>query len=96
LPPDLVSIEIDIPSNIEIRSIDLQALSPGWRHFPGPESLQTIGDEWLAAAETAVLRVPSALIPEEFNYLINPEHAATVQIEVIETRVFTYDVRLNR
>jgi len=94
LPPDLVQIELDVPDALEIERIDQAALPQGWRRYPAPEALQHLGDEWLERQRTLVLRVPSAVIPEEDNCLVNPAHADARRLAVISTRAFVYDVRL--
>jgi RES domain-containing protein len=54
------------------------------------------GDAWARSAESLLLVVPSAMIPEEPNYLINPAHPAAAQVRVLGSRPFVYDPRLQR
>jgi RES domain-containing protein len=58
-----------------IIALDLKQLPKNWRRSPAPAAVQTLGDEWIAAGRSAVLKVQSAIIEEESNYLINPAHA---------------------
>jgi RES domain-containing protein len=94
LPADLIQIEIDMPDDIEMERIDRETLPPGWRNYPTPEALRHIGNEWLERQRTVVLQVPSAVIPEEHNYLLNPAHAEAKRPAVIRTQAFVYDPRL--
>jgi RES domain-containing protein len=55
---------------------------------------RSIGDTWLAEERTAVLRVPSAVVPAEMNYVINPRHRAAKAIHVVGRRKFAFDSRL--
>ncbi len=64
---------VDIPGDL-IESIGPDALPAGWRSSPPPASLRTVGDAWLREGRSAVLMVPSSIIPHEHNFLINPEH----------------------
>ena len=57
-----------------IRVVRASELPTGWRGYPAPRSLQTIGAEWAAAGETCVLEAPSAVLSSERIYLLNPEH----------------------
>ena len=82
---DLVAFEIDIPDTLEIESVALADLPKDWR-LPGHPGCRAIGDTWLAEERTAVLRVPSAVVPEELNYIINPRHPAAKAIEIIGRR----------
>jgi RES domain-containing protein len=93
VPPDLVAFEIEIPDALEIESIDISSLPKDWR-LPGHPACRSIGDTWLAEERTAVLRVPSAVVPEESNYIINPAHRAAKSIHVVERRKFAFDSRL--
>ncbi len=71
-------------------------LTSDWRAEPAPESTQKIGDAWVAAARTAILAVPSALYPEETNYVLNPAHPDFRRIEVSSPEPFTFDPRMAR
>jgi RES domain-containing protein len=68
---------VAIPATIDehlIVSIQESRLPNNWRAYPTARATQAIGDEWLAQGDSLVLRVPSAVIPEESNFLINPSH----------------------
>ena len=55
---------------------------------------RTIGDEWLASLTTALLRVPSAIVPETFNILLNPQHPDARRVQVLWHEKYPWDVRL--
>lgn len=58
------------------------------------DAMQAFGDAWLAGGETSLLRVPSVVVPESFNVLLNPLHPAAGEAKVVETRAFDVDRRL--
>ena len=93
VPPDLVAFEIEIPDELDIESVDTADLPKDWR-LPGHPSCRAIGDTWLAEERTAVLRVPSAVVPEEWNYIINPAHRASKSIQIASRRRFAFVSRL--
>ena len=93
VPADLVAFEIEIPDTLEIESVAPADLPKDWR-LPGHPGCRAIGDTWLAEERTAVLRVPSAVVPEESNYIINPGHRAAKAIQVVGRRKFAFDSRL--
>ena len=93
VPPDLVAFEIEIPDTLEVESVALGDLPKDWRQ-PGHLACRSIGDTWLAEERTAVLRVPSAVVPEEMNSVINPRHRAATAIHVVGRRKFAFDSRL--
>jgi RES domain-containing protein len=69
-------------------------LPKNWRDSPPPFEIQKIGDDWAKRKLSAVLRVPSAVIPTESNYLINPNHTDFPQIIYGAPQNFTFDQRL--
>lgn len=95
-PSDLVAVEVEIPASVRVTQIDRDDLPRGWQRYPAPAALQGIGNEWLAAGRTAVLGVPSAIVPSERNYLVNPSHSDARRIRVIAKAAFVLDPRLLR
>lgn len=65
-----------------------------WRSEPPPAKLQQIGEEWTAEGKCAVLRVPSAVVPSEWNYLLNPRHPQFAKILIGPKEPFDFDPRL--
>ena len=90
------AIALDVPDSVPITAIEADALPGEWRNTPPPASLQRVGEHWLQSAETALLRVPSAIVPQESNYLLNPRHAAFSRIVIHEPDPFEIDGRLFR
>jgi len=88
-----VAFPVDIPEAL-IENIGLKRLPSGWKKFPAPLALQRTGDEWVKQARSAVLRVPSALVPMEFNLLLNPAHPDWRKIRIGRARAFRLDNRL--
>lgn len=70
------------------------AIPDGWRTSPPRSETQVIGDRWVREARSAVLRVPSVLIPAEFNFLLNPAHPELGTIEIRDPTPFRLDARL--
>jgi RES domain-containing protein len=93
-PPDLVSIEATILDDIPIESVSIDQLPSRWRDYPGPDRLQEMGAAWLEGARTAVLSVPSAVIPGERNLLLNPAHPRFSRIQFGRPRPFGFDPRM--
>jgi RES domain-containing protein len=73
---------------------ETEDLPEGWDERPyGPVS-QAVGDRWVESEASAVLRVPSVVVPAEHNYLINPRHPEVEELEVGEPRPLARDLRL--
>ena len=76
------------------RPLDRALLPKRWRSAPPPPEVQALGDRWVADAVSAVLEVPSVVIPDESNYLINPAHPDFRRIKVGQPRPLELDSRL--
>jgi RES domain-containing protein len=92
----LVSAQLTISDEIPVRVLDIGTLPAHWNIWPPLETTMAIGDTWLVESKSAVLKVPSALIPGEYNFLLNPQHPDFAQISQSATMParFTFDERL--
>lgn len=96
VPDDLVSIAATIPDDVRLLHVREDELPPDWRHYPAPTVLQDIGSAWAASNATVLLTVPSAVIPQESNYLINPGHDDFGRIDIEAAQPFRFDPRMWR
>jgi RES domain-containing protein len=94
LPSDIVSVRIDIPDRLPRTELLLDKLPKNWRAFLANERLKDIGTDWLRKGATPILMVPSAVIPREHNFLINPKHILAQQIVEVSVEPFALDERL--
>jgi Uncharacterized conserved protein len=94
LPANLIVLSADIPDELKIEVINEDGLPPNWRDYPAPDAIQTLGTAWVNRGQTAVLSVPSVVIREERNYLLNPVNADFANIRWSEPRPFQWDPRL--
>ena len=79
---------------MRIQQVRLADLPPNWRELPAPEFLQNIGNVWILGQPSAVLAVPSAVIPQENNYLLNPAHPHLKRIQIGRPAPFSIDLRI--
>ncbi len=84
LPDDYVLATIDLPTITAEELVNLP-----------PDTIAT-GDAWLASQRSALLKVPSVIVPESFNILINPLHPDAARISIAAVRPFSFDERLWR
>lgn len=94
LPDDFMMVEIELPDELEITTLDLKELPKRWNVFPYNLATQDFGDEFVRAAKNAILRVPSAVVPGDHNYLINPKHPDFSKIRISRIENFPLDNRL--
>ena len=78
----------------EILIDDLLNLNPAWTKVENYYLTQRIGGSWLAGMKSAVLKVPSAIIELEYNYLINPAHFDFAKVKIVSIEKFAFDPRL--
>ncbi|HPM84963.1 MAG TPA: RES family NAD+ phosphorylase [Candidatus Anammoximicrobium sp.] len=77
-----------------VKQVSHADLPANWRSDPAPQALKEIGDLWIASQTSAALRVPSAVIDTESNYLLNPAHPDFSRIQIGRARPFRLDPRL--
>ena len=93
-PADLAMATIQIPDDVSREEVEIGALPDRWRHFPAPPELADLGTSWAQASRTLLLRVPSAVVDQEFNILINPEHPEMKRVTLLRAEAFAFDDRL--
>lgn len=93
-PKDFMMIEILIPDTIKIREIKQQNLPENWNNHPPNMETQKIGDEFIDTRDACILKVPSAVVKGDFNYLINPYHKDFKKIKIVSITDFPFDSRI--
>ncbi len=96
LPLNRYLVRIDIPDDVwnKRQELDLCTAPVGWDALPQGMTSLNIGDAWLAGKATAILLVPSIVVPEEPNILINPAHPDARFITATKLRKWLYDARM--
>jgi RES domain-containing protein len=94
LPKTVPYLEIEAPDDLSLETVDLTTLGRNWeRNAP---VTRHAGDEWLRSGRTALLRVPSAVVPATWNILINPRQPKSAAVRVVRTHRHGIDARLVR
>ena len=89
IPVTIRYLEIEAPDSIALESLDISA-GAGWQ----TEKSRRAGDEWLSSKRSALLRVPSVIVPATWNVLINPAHLESAHIRIVHTHRHAFDRRL--
>jgi RES domain-containing protein len=93
LPDDLVIATLEVPD--DLAPLPTPSLPGSWKDYPAPSLLRKIGDRFVAEGRSALMLVPSVLIPQENNVMINPLHSDVSKMKRQKKFVsFTYDRRL--
>jgi len=91
---DFAMVSILVPDDLPVKTVSLKELPSDWNTFPHSASTQKTGDNFIHAGEYVALRVPSAVVPMEFNVLINPLHPLMKMVKITEVNKFAIDERL--
>src|SRR2546425_1067229 len=78
----------------QIEILDPARLPRDWRSNPVPSAARKLGQEWLVSKRSLALAVPSAIVPEAWNYVLNPAHPEFASLEISASRPFRFDARI--
>lgn len=96
LPLDRFLVEIEIADEAVVKEISLKDLPADWSELPPTGSTQAVGDDFVHQNAALLLKVPSCIVPDEFNYLLNPLHADMQRVKVVKTMSLSLDERLRK
>ncbi|MEO5909518.1 MAG: RES family NAD+ phosphorylase [Pelobium sp.] len=88
---------IDVPDELKVTEIklsNLQSLNAEWFKVINYPITQKLGNQWISEMESVVLKIPSAIVDREYNYLLNPLHPDFSKIKVMDVIPFNFDSRL--
>jgi RES domain-containing protein len=92
IPVNFRYLEIEAPDSTSIEVVPGHVLERNWQD--DLQMTRTFGDEWLGANRTALLQVPSTIVPVTWNLLINPQHADASRIQIARVHEHLLDARL--
>ncbi len=93
IPDDFCMATIEVPDH-NFGAIQQQLLPQNWRDYPDQGILKQMGNFFLLENKHLLLRVPSAVVGEEFNYLLNPAHSNASKVKIKSIEPFSFDNRL--
>jgi len=96
VPPDLVLVRLELPDTHSAETPALAQLPRDWQLVPATPGSMDFGTRWAKALRSLVLYVPSALVPEEKNAVLNPAHREFAAVRMAIEREFGYDDRMYR
>jgi len=92
LPVRYRLLKIEAPDDVRVEPVSIEHLPTDWPEKT--EVTRALGDGWLTRGSAALLSVPSAIVPETFNVLLNPAHGDARRIRIVQTREHVIDPRL--
>lgn len=94
IPDDLVSIAAELLDGASMERLTEVGLPENWRQYPALRATKDLGSRWIEAQTSLALAVPSAVNPEETNYLLNPGHPEMPSLRVVRSQAFHFDPRM--
>ena len=92
-PSNFCLAEIEVPDN-SILTLDIKSLPDNWQDASSPTQLKTLGNQFIKETKYLLMKVPSSVVPEEYNYLLNPRHTDIGKVKILNTFPFSFDDRL--
>jgi len=92
LPDGFCMVMLEVPDNIV--EVNMSLLPENWNTYPEQNILKQIGNAFLHEKKHLLMKVPSALVKEEYNYLLNPLHPQAVRVKIVSKISFSFDERL--
>lgn len=94
MPKDYFLVTLEVPEE-DTETVEIRSLPPDWHTFPYSTGTQQIGDNFVKFGKSLALKVPSAVVPGDFNYLLNPQHPNRTKVMLVgEPTPFPFDYRL--
>ncbi|TWR25854.1 RES domain-containing protein [Mucilaginibacter pallidiroseus] len=93
VPNNFCVAEIEVPDN-SILTLNANTLPVNWQDALPPAELKQIGNQFIQETKYLMMKVPSAVVPQEYNYLLNPWHPDIKKAVIIKTSPFSFDDRL--
>ena len=94
LPDDYQVLTIYIPDDSSLLKISPGELLPGWNRFPPIKNTKIAGDNFIDSNDHLILQVPSAVVPGDYNFLLNPAHPEFDHVKIVEAIDFPFDKRM--
>jgi RES domain-containing protein len=95
-PRGLMIATVEIPDSIVPEDVPRASMPRGWRDYPPPRGVADLGTRWAKSKKSLLLRVPSAIVEQEYNILINPLHSDMGKVVLKQVEAFEFDKRLVR
>lgn len=93
-PESFCATVFEVPDD-SIEEVEKPLLPKNWNSYPSPSSLKKIGDAFVKKSSSLLLKVPSAIVEDEYNYLLNVHHPLLDKVKIIGAKPFLFDKRLH-
>lgn len=94
LQKNFVLLILNVPADVPVKKMAVKDLPVNWNTYPVPVNVQKEGDKWLQAGKELLLKIPSVIVPAEFNYVVNPLHADSHKLKIVALQKLQLDKRI--
>ncbi len=94
VPSNYYLISIEVPDDAEFNEVELNELPSSWKNFPHSNVTQDVGEQFVLEGKYLFLKVPSAVVQGDFNFILNPKHPRFSDVKVVSKEKFSFDKRL--
>jgi RES domain-containing protein len=95
IPRALCFTTFDVPED-SILTHEIGSLPRNWQNWPHPKETRDFGSQLLRKNEYLLFKYPSAILPFEYNYVINPVHPSMSKVKIIDVVDYAYDIRIKK
>jgi RES domain-containing protein len=96
LPDDMYLMTLEVPDDLTRETLALADLPADWQRLSVPQPTAAIGHAWLQSGRSLALQVPSVVVPQERNLLLNPAHPEFIRVRLLDAQPFHFDERLKK
>lgn len=93
LPGDIHLLKLSMPDDLNTKTLNSDQMPGNWRQYPATDSLADTGTQWLNSQNSLAIKVPSVIVPDEWNILLNPGHTDFEKISIKSVSPFRLDSR---
>jgi RES domain-containing protein len=96
IPKRYFRTQLEIPDNLPVYELPFRDYPSDWKAYPIPDSTTEIGDKFLTENKFIAMQVRSAIVPTDYNYVLNPLHKSAGKIRIMSVTKFEFDKRVFR
>lgn len=91
---EFVMFRVVIPAEVPVLELAVADLPAVWRNEPPPPETMAVGEKWIREGKATVLKVPSILVPDAANFVLNPHHPEVKKVQIGPAKKFSFDPRM--
>ena len=91
---EFVMFRVEIPAEVSVLELPVATLPASWRDEPPTLETMAVGERWVREGKSAILKIPSVLVPVAANFVLNPRHPEAAKVRTDQGEKFSFDPRM--